>query len=302
MKFMIVGLVIAIGLCQTKPGSDISNLGPEPFDNPGVGITTWPADQQQATNLTRDAVVAFLTHTGLESMGAVKSESDIYDFRFVPLAPGKLYLIAVVTSGGTFYQMITAIWCDPQSCSHDILYSCPGIDLSTQAVSVSNNGFYQIITELPVGATCREGVTFTINEVGKQGFYDASAKYRDWYKEHLYPKLEEQLNTDPELGISSAEEIASHHAAAQYAMDDYRERVLGIKDAAMEHALEWANSQYTDVQMLAKWAVQYAADSPTVEKVLDALEKSSSPYVREQSFQIRQERAERRAEKQRNQQ
>ena len=36
MRFRIVAVVIAVGVCQTKPRNDLSDLGPEIFDNPAV--------------------------------------------------------------------------------------------------------------------------------------------------------------------------------------------------------------------------------------------------------------------------
>ena len=73
-------------------------------------------------------------------------------------------------------------------------------------------------------------------------------------------------------------------------MDEYRERVLGVKGAFLEHALEWASSQYPHFQGLAETVAERAGESPIVEKVLDALDKSSDSLTRDEALRIRQGR------------
>ncbi len=164
-------------------------------------------------------------------------------------------------------------------------------------VSVLNNGVYQIITTEGVG-TRLDGIpsSFSIYSMGDGAPYDASAKYRDWYRKHIYPELKEQLKgmtvggrPDPTL----VPILAYYRAAAIYALDEYRERVMGIKDARIDHALQWANAPDEDIRSLAVSAVECARESKQVDTVLDVLEASNSEWNRDGALRIRRERAER---------
>jgi hypothetical protein len=260
------------------------------FDKPAAGITAWPTEEEEAKEISREQIIAFLTGAAI-----VKKAEDVHDFRLVRLMPGKLYLVVVLEGGGKEgANWIELVYCEEKLCTGDELYSHPEIDLSEQLVSITGNGVFQIVTQV--------GSSFAIYEMGEKGPHEASRKYRDWYNQHLYPKMEEEIKIGPSPPAAPDVDrldfmAALRQADGQYTMDEYRERVLGAKDAPMEHALEWANSPYPEIQGFARHAVRFANDSKLVEQVLDALEKSSAEYIRKDAIDIRKERAERRAEK-----
>jgi hypothetical protein len=213
----------------------------------------------------------------------------------VRLEPSKTYLVAVVESGGNIApKMLVVVSCDAASCSKDVIGPLVLIDLSRELVSVATNDVYQIVLEEPVGHWSWSPYTLVLYEMGRNGPYDASAKYREWCDKHLYPELQSQLDDAQHPEEVDAPRTAYLTAGARYAMDDYRERAQGVKDAALEHALDWASSPYPDVQLFAEHAVEYAENSKLADKVLDALEKSSSELVRSRAFEIRKDRAQRR--------
>jgi hypothetical protein len=241
--------------------------------------------------MTRAAVLNLLMNTGLVDLSAVKSGEDLYEYRFVQLQRGKLFLVAVVNSGGNVdFHLLAAIRCDGRICTLDDVEFSPPIELSKCLISISNNGVYQILAEDRFAALNDSPVSsFEIYEMSDDGIRDASAKYRGWYKEHVYPKLVAQKEEVDHPTEINAVRSAYYGAAAQYVLDEYRERVLGVKDAALTHALEWADSPYSEVHLVALTAIR-GRESKVVDQVLDALEKSSAESIRRTAIEIREER------------
>jgi hypothetical protein len=294
-------LALCFGLCfllaaQTQVLGPLA--GPHLSFERSDASPAWPLDEASAAKITRTAVLTLLMHTGLDELSAIKSDEDLYEYRFVELQPGRLFLVAVVNSGGNVnFHTLAAIRCDGRDCMLDAVEFSPPIEFSKCLISIGGNGVYQILAEDTIGPRNDSPISsFSIYEMSGDGFRDASAKYRDWYKEHLYPKLvaqKEEVEHPREVNVVRT---AYYTAAAQLALDEYRERVLGVKDASLTHALEWANSPYAEVHLIALRVISPNEESKIVDQVLDALEKSSSEQLRKRAIEIREQR---RAERQR---
>ena len=192
----------------------------------------WPHDAQSAARIGKDKVVAFLHQC---QIGRVDKNQDLRDYRFVQLEKGRLYLVAIIPSGGTIGDIIALVNCDLGSCiSHWISYGIEK-DLQKDIVSLSGDGAYQIVS----GQLLRGVVPYIyvpyIYEIGEnRTLCDASRKYQKWYTRHLYPELLRQYRfarADPPGALvpRSRAQIASDTAEAQAALDDYRQRVLGLR-------------------------------------------------------------------------
>lgn len=265
--------------------------------NPRVGIVYWPTNDKESSQITREQVVELLQQTNPEE---AKDGSFVQAFRFAPLTPNKMYLLAAVDLNGRyFYEEVFVMYCDGKSCTQDGLYSRQEIDLAKQIISIADNSLMQIVTEEAVGVERVGGVSmYHVYEMAKDGPVEVSSKYRDWYKDHILPELEAQrkqaldpqfVDTGQNALRSQQEQIAISSAQAQYAFDEYRERVLGIKDALMSHALEWAKSSQFEVRQLASRAVRNAADSKVAEEVLQLLETANSTILDDSARQVMQE-------------
>ncbi|HEY7392113.1 MAG TPA: hypothetical protein VH640_26580 [Bryobacteraceae bacterium] len=123
---------------------------------------------------------------------------------------------------------------------------------------------------------------------------DYSNKAGDYYREHLLPKIlaaqneiESKIvvmNAADETHRRIAEElripfpppgqIHGYKAATQYAYDDYRRRVFGEKDAGLDNAIRWLQSETTWDFALGALA---RISNPTAEaKLLEAANSKNS--------------------------
>ncbi|MCC6367708.1 MAG: hypothetical protein IT165_29650 [Bryobacterales bacterium] len=264
---------------------------------------SWPHDQESAKQMGRAEVVDFLHRCGI---GDVKGDMDLHDYRFVPMEKGRIYLVAVIPTGGTIGDMLALYHCEPKSCIAFVLSDSAGtdFDLNKDLVSLSGDGVYQVISANCLTGSAPFQIVYYIYEIGEnRSLRDASHKYQKWYTEHLYPALVEanrvaQLNQATlAFPFRKLEELSEDTAATQFALDDYRERVLGVRDARLEHAIEWSLSPYHHVRELALRALRDAGESIRSEQVMSVLEKAKFDDVRNGVREIQDERRQMRLEK-----
>lgn len=92
----LVGLFLWAGLCfgqMPPPGGT-----PDTCEDGRLAVAIWPRDAQAASKIGKDKLVDILRPC---QIGRVVNEQDVRDYRFVPLEKGRLYLVAIVPSGGT---------------------------------------------------------------------------------------------------------------------------------------------------------------------------------------------------------
>jgi hypothetical protein len=84
------------------------------------------------------------------------------------------------------------------------------------------------------------------------------------------------------MGVAyEPERIEAHTAAAaQYAYDDYRRRVLGEKDAGLEDAIRWLQSEYA--ASLGLEALARIPNAVAEMKLIEAI-KSKNPQLAERA-------------------
>jgi hypothetical protein len=188
-----------------------------------------------------------------------------WESTFVPLSRGKVYLLVAMFQKALNNSELTAIYCEQKRCFSASVNTIA--NLKNGLVDADGDGFPEII-----GTNCIPGcyvspfpeLTTELYSIYKFvegiGFVDYSAKAAKYYREHLLPKIEEARNK-PEAKVAEFNrkykgqgrpgfplppgQMESYKAMVQYAYDDYLRRVQGQKDAGLENALRWMESEYT---------------------------------------------------------
>ena len=247
----------------------------------------------------RDEVFALLTELDETAWSA----DNPWNFQFARLSEGKVYLLAGQGCRLGDCGSLHAVYSEPCRC---FAASVPAlVDLNTDLVDVDGDGFPEILGEECFdncsGRPRLPTYTYSIYSIYKfidgKGFVDFSAKAADYYRAHLLPKIEEARRTvtsriaavseeyrarAAQMGVAyEPERIEAHTAAAaQYAYDDYRRRVLGEKDAGLEDAIRWLQSEYA--ASLGLEALARIPNAVAEMKLIEAI-KSKNPQLAERA-------------------
>jgi hypothetical protein len=226
--------------------------------------------------------------------------SLFWDFRFLPLSKDKVYLLVFQVCRSGDCGFLQAVHCEPSRCFTAAVSAL--VNLNTDLIDVDGDGYPEIIAEecfdncsgMPRLPTYLYSIYKFIDGTG---FVDFSAQAAEYYRAHLLPKIEEARSTVKSQVAAASEEyraraaqmgvpydpgpIEAHKAAAaQYAYDDYRRRVLGERDAGLEDAISWAQSDYAGG--LGLQALAHIPNAIAEVKLIEAT-KSKNPQLAEQA-------------------
>ncbi|MBL8233630.1 MAG: hypothetical protein JNL98_34355 [Bryobacterales bacterium] len=251
----------------------------------------WPQDADAAKRVSKGEVFRFLKQC-LD--GPVTTPEDVRAYRFVNMVAGRMYLVAVVPSGGTFGDALVVAHCAGGACgSYDFLGT--HYDLDEDLVSISGDGVFQLVVRQVISDTVPYSAALYIYEIDATNHVrDASRKYQQWYTKNLYPQMVEAAE-GIRFGIATltsnleSYRLETAKAATQYAIDDYRERVLGEKDASLTHIGEWLQSSYSEVRGFAMSTLGHAVESPKAAQLVETMEKSSFEDVRRKAEAMKEE-------------
>jgi hypothetical protein len=274
MKTQIVFIVLAAAIPSSAPaqpapltGGSWTTLEHGPaFDwpsAPGVQPATGPVQKQD--------VLPLLAAVGAGDWGP--DSGLLWDFRFVRLSLGKVYLLAEQACREACGNL-EALYCQQDRCFSDSLSTMA--DLQTDLVDVDGDGALEVIGMECIddcsGASRYPTFVYSIYKfIDGKGFIDYSAQAAGYYREHLLPKIAAALNEQTiksavdninaafeekrrdnfnERGVvyPPVRQAETYEAAAQYAYDDYLRRVLGQKSAGLEEALQWVASNDPDLR------------------------------------------------------
>lgn len=223
-----------------------------PFDwprLPGLNSKTGPIQDKEVLSV-------------LESLEGIPVSFDglIWEFRFATLTRDKPYLLVSQFCRGDCGGL-DAIYCEQRRCFHDSLSGM--VVLGNDLVDVDGDGLPEVVTAECIdwcsGDTRVPTFIYSIYKfIEGKGFIDITRQAANYYREHLLPKIEVQndvvtrlesraddlqaLSADIGRVYDAASIEASLAAAARYAYNDYRRRVLGEKDAGLEDAIRWSES------------------------------------------------------------
>jgi hypothetical protein len=224
------------------------------------------------------------------------------DFRFAPVVRDKPYLLAWHDFNGSRTDVLTVIYCQGNTCFHDVLDDGNGIDSNQDLVDIDGDGNIELVGRYCV-ATCigfdRAPVyTYSIYKfIEDKGFMDVSSKFPEYYKAKLLPLIEEQRKNVDKLFAgrppdrASPEQQARARVGAQYAYDDCLRRVLGQRSAGMENALHWDGSDDFEIRGLGFYSLERIPDA-AAEAKLEEIAKSSKRELAEQAAGFLRSRAE----------
>jgi hypothetical protein len=179
------------------------------------------------------------------------------------------------------------------------------IDLKNDFVDVDGDGVFEIVGQECIqdcsGIPRLPTYVYSIYKlVDGKGFRDYSASAADYYRKHLLPKIEAARNRSAieakvaamnagieeqrrelaaERGVlfPPLRQVDAYEAAAQYAYDDYRRRVLGEKEAGLDNAIRWLKSESTRDRALQ--ALIYIADPRADSELVAATESKDSQFA-----------------------
>jgi hypothetical protein len=198
----------------------------------------------------------------LESVEGIPVSFDglIWEFQFATLTRGKPYLLVSQFCRGDCGGL-DAIYCEQRRCFHDSLSGM--VVLGNDLVDVDGDGLPEVVTAECIdwcsGYTRLPTFIYSIYKfIEGKGFIDITRQAANYYREHLLPRIEIQKDVVTRVE-SRADDLqalsanigrvydagsieASLAAAARYAYNDYRRRVLGEKDAGLEDAIRWSES------------------------------------------------------------
>jgi hypothetical protein len=255
----------------------------------------WPSATgvQPATGPVRNQdILALLSSVGAGDWSP--SSGFLWDYRFVPLSPGRMYLLADQACRPECGNL-EAVYCEQNRCFSDSLSAI--VDLKTDLVDIDGDGALEV-----VGKECISdcsGVprypTF-VHSIYKfidgKGFVDYSAQAADYYREHLLPKIDaarngqtiesevERMNagleekrhenfTERGVVFPPVRQVETYKAAAQYAYDDYLRRVLAARSAGVEDALQWLSSKDPHIRELGFQALARIPDPAAGSKLAE---------------------------------
>jgi hypothetical protein len=238
----------------------------------------------------------------------------ILEFRFAPLSVGKVYLL-VSEFCKSECGAIEAVYCQQNRCFSASISAI--IDLKNDLVDLDGDGLFEIMGKECIhdcsGLPRLPTFVYSIYKfIDGKGFVDYSAQAADYYREHLLPKIEaaqnestieakvaamnaglneqrRQFAADRGVLFPPLRQVETYQAAARYASDDYRRRVLGERDAGLDNAVRWLESDNT--RELGLQALIHIPD-PRADAELLAGVKSKDSQLAEQaksSLELRQE-------------
>jgi hypothetical protein len=237
---------------------------------------------------------------------------NIDQFRFVPLERGKISLVVVGdNTGRDFFNDIISIECAGTTCYVDSAPSDQPNDLSDQLIDPDGEGIYKMVTKRLVlgyqGAATKPIFTYSILKL-KSGakyspvsgkivvgpdLFDVTADYANYYTTSLLPKIERaKLGLEEKYG--HGEGLAEARAAAEFAYDDYRRRILRDPKAGFQNAISWLDSTNREVQKLGISSLE-AIDDNAAEQKLRELARSKDSEKAEEAKSALIRRAERKS-------
>jgi hypothetical protein len=171
--------------------------------------STW-ADLSR-TSITRADVLRFLAD--LDRDGGMLT--GIKSFRFVPLQKDKFYLVADVdASANDLFGTLEIVRCEGAAC---IVGSelTEAEDLEADLVDASGDGVFQVITKESAGFRTRSTwgsppFVYSIRSLIDGELVDTSAKYCDYFKNHILPWIEADRKAI-EAGIASIDKPQPLH-------------------------------------------------------------------------------------------
>ncbi|HEY7335719.1 MAG TPA: hypothetical protein VH639_12605 [Bryobacteraceae bacterium] len=231
-------------------------------------LFAWPSSGAAAATIRQEDVLDLLKRFDEFWGDGLDLQSWGWDFRFAPLSEGKFYLIVTEHCKSDDCGSSTALYCERNRCFSAGLPA--PVDLKNGVVDVDGDGLAEIVGKECIddcyGSPTLPRLPVYVYSIYKfvegAGFVDYSAKAAGYYREHLLPKIEEarkgvearvatfnqehgDLFRERGLSFPPAGQMQQHKAATQYAYDDYLRRVQGEKDAGLENALHWMESEYT---------------------------------------------------------
>jgi hypothetical protein len=265
---------------------------------PGGVPFLWPttADQGSRDAVQKEDVLRLLM--GLYPQDSLKTVFGVESFRFIPLEKNKMYLVAVTdVTGRDFFNSVEVVFCERDQCQMASLSSDGENDLGEQLVDVEGDGVFEIMTREITGGydgvATRPIYLYAIRKLVANQVTDVSSSYREYFRDHLLPKMEEdrkhveaevrslgrpvalrvpdldrnQTQTMEERAAQLEQERErerwKNRAASEikYVQDEYRRRVLGETNAGLDNALKWARSDDPWIQKLGICALEVIADT-----------------------------------------
>ena len=150
-------------------------------------------------------------------------------------------------SGNGFFGDLEIVHCDGLTCSVGSALT-EAEDLDTDLVDVSGDGVFRVITKETAGFRTRSTwgrppFAYTIRSLIGGELVDVSAKYPDYFKEHIIPRMKiDRKAVEAESASSNRRLKLMTSVELQYVEDDYHRRILGERRAGLDNALKWARS------------------------------------------------------------
>jgi len=226
-------------------------------------------DERTARPIGKPQVLALL-----RKLSPDETISDISWFRFVPLdsrEPEALWLVADADINRAFYGYIIVARCAGRECqwvstSYD---GDNGDAVWTDVLAdAGGDGAFELITREFAGgydgAMTRPIYRYFIHRLQPSGgLKDVSREYRDHFGRNILPRMRAEVKATIAT-LPSAQPVmprlriwaACLRAEAQYVEDDYRLRILGVRNAGIEHAVAWARSSEVEVRRFGVQALQ----------------------------------------------
>jgi hypothetical protein len=261
----------------------------------------WPLSADSA------AQVALVRHDDVlrllrEIYMGIEADISRVNFRFAPLVGDKPYLLVWHDFNGSRTDGLTAIYCQGNTCFHDILNDGDGIDPKRDLIDIDGDGAVELVgrscVATCIGADRAPIYTYSIYTfIENKGFMDVSSHFVDYYKAQLLPLIEDQrknfdklfANRPPEA--RDPEQVARARVGVQYAYDDYLRRVVGQRSAGLENALQWVGSDDFEIRGLGFYSLERIPDA-AAEAKLEEIAKSSKRELAEQAAAFLRSRAE----------
>ncbi len=309
---IFVCLVLSVGLGWCQSPYDQTGFDHKSADS-GVPFA-WPSTWADVSSLTisREEMLRFLT-----ALDRNDPPDAIQSFRFVPLEKDKFYLVADTdASGNDLFGTLEIVRCEGAAC-----IVCTQLteaeDLDTDIVDMNGDGVFEVVTKQSADYHTRSDwgrppFVYSIRSVLNGKLVDITSKYPDYFKSHIFPRMEADRKTieamianmdrpqpvhlsdlDGNKRLSSDEEQNGRQAALandrwklkatvelQYVQDDYHRRILGEKAAGLENALKWAKSDDEGLRAFGVKALE-PIDSPTAASELLRIANSKDSSLAE---------------------
>ena len=264
---------------------------------------SWPVSVDRVPVIDKTVLGSFLGDLLNDGNYPEGTPTEIESYQFAKLDSGDPFLIAVFgMPGRPIFNAIAVARCTGVHCAVEQLDSEEPNELDALLADADGDGYLEIITQsyaLWDGGASLPVYVFSIHKWRDGKLVDVTNACADYYKVNLLerdprnerkdwlraiadPKQSPQQNSPNQILEPAADELTLFEAEDKFRVDYYNRRVLGKKDAGLDHTLEWVASQN---QKLLELAIRSFGEinSPQAAMELQKLAGSDNEYVRNQA-------------------